>query len=174
MQSTLTLLDAMEESGASSGDGVLSSLCAMIHEMDAGIQALDGGICELQTSFALLSAGISSVDAGVDSLASGADTLLDGASSLSSGANSLKGGVNELSEGTSDMDAQVQEDVDDAISSITGGDFEPVSYADPRNRVESVQFVIRIPGVSEAEEPEIVVEEETEKSLGEKFLDLFR
>ena len=40
--------------------------------------------------------------------------------------------------------------------------------------VESVQFVIRIPGVSEAEEPEIAVEEEIEKSLGEKFLDLFR
>ena len=37
-----------------------------------------------------------------------------------------------------------------------------------------MQFVIRIPGVSEAEEPEIVVEEEPEKSPGEKFLDLFR
>ena len=142
--------------------------------MDAGIQALDTGIGELQTNFALLSAGISSVDAGVDSLASGADTLLDGASSLSSGANSLKGGVDELSEGTSGMDEQVQEGVDDAISSITGGDFEPVSYADPRNQVESVQFVILIPGISEAEEPEIAVEEEIEKSLGEKFLDLFR
>ena len=37
-----------------------------------------------------------------------------------------------------------------------------------------MQFVIRIPGVSEAEDPEIVAEEEIEKSLGEKFLDLFR
>ena len=174
LQATLSMLDAMETNGASSDDGVMTSLFAMIREMDAGIQALDTGLGELQTSFALLSAGISSVDAGADSLASGADTLLDGASSLSSGANSLKGGVDELSEGTSGMDEQVQEGVDDTISSITGGDFEPVSYADPRNMVESVQFVIRIPGVSEAEEPEIAVEEEIEKSLGEKFLDLFR
>ena len=174
LQATLSMLDQMEANGASSDDGVMDSLFAMIREMDAGIQALDTGIGELQTSFALLSAGISSVDAGVDSLASGADTLLDGASSLSSGANSLKGGVDELSEGTSGMDEQVQEGVDDAISSITGGDFEPVSYTDPRNMVESVQFVIRIPGVSEAEDPEIVAEEEIEKSLGEKFLDLFR
>ena len=37
-----------------------------------------------------------------------------------------------------------------------------------------MQFVIRIPGISEAEEPEIAVEKESEKSLGEKFLDLFR
>lgn len=174
LQATLSMLDQMEANGASSDDGVMTSLFAMIREMDAGIQALDTGLGELQTSFALLSAGISSVDAGVDSLASGADTLLDGASSLSSGANSLKGGVDELSEGTSGMDEQVQEGVDDAISSITGGDFEPVSYADPRNQVESVQFVIRIPGISEAEEPEIAVEEEIEKSLGEKFIDLFR
>lgn len=174
LQATLSMLDAMETNGASSDDGVMTSLFAMIREMDAGIQALDTGLGELQASFALLSAGISSVDAGADSLASGADTLLDGASSLSSGANSLKGGVDELSEGTSGMDEQVQEGVDDTISSITGGDFEPVSYADPRNMVESVQFVIRIPGVSEAEEPEIAVEEEIEKSLGEKFLDLFR
>ena len=174
LQATLSMLDQMEASGAGSGDGVLTSLFAMIREMDAGIQALDAGIGELQTSFALLSAGISSVDAGVDSLASGADTLLDGASSLASGANSLKGGVDEPSEGTSDMDEQVQEGVDDAISSITGGDFEPVSYADPRNQVESVQFVIRIPGIIEAEEPEIIVEEEPEKGPGEKFLDLFR
>ena len=168
------MLDQMEANGANSSDGVMTTLFATIREMDAGIQALDAGVGELQTNFALLSTGISSVDAGVDSLASGADTLLDGASSLSSGADSLKGGVNELSEGTGDMDAQAQEGVDDAISSITGGDFEPVSYADPRNRVESVQFVIRVPGVSEAEAPEVVVEEEAEKSLGEKFLDLFR
>ena len=174
LQSVLSMLDQMEANGASSSDGVMTTLFATIREMDAGIQALDAGVGELQTNFALLSAGISSVDAGVDSLAAGADTLLDGASSLSSGADSLMGGVNELSEGTGDMDAQVQEGVDDAISSITGGDFEPVSYADPRNQVESVQFVIRIPGVSEAEAPEVVVEEETEKSLGEKFLDLFR
>lgn len=174
LQSILALLDEMEARGASSSDGVMETLCAMVRQMDAGIQALDSGIGELQDNFALLSAGISSVDAGVDSLATGAGTLLDGASSLSSGADELKDGVNELSDGTSDMDEQVQEGVDDAVSSITGGDFEPISYADARNSVESVQFVIRIPGVSEAEEPEEIVEEEPEKSLGEKFLDLFR
>ncbi|MGN0803674.1 MAG: hypothetical protein ACI4MF_13865 [Candidatus Faecivicinus sp.] len=174
LQSILDLLDRMEASGAGSNDDVMASLCALIRQMDAGVQALDSGIGELQANFALLSAGISSVDDGVDSLAAGTDTLLNGASSLSSGANSLKGGVNELSDGTSNMDEQVQEGVDEAISSITGGDYEPVSYADARNSVESVQFVIRVPGVSEAEEPEIVVEEEPEKSLGEKFLDLFR
>ena len=120
LQATLSMLDQMEANGASSDDGVMDSLFATIRQLDAGIQALDTGIGELQTNFALLSAGISSVDAGVDSLARGADTLLDGASSLSSGANSLKGGVDELSEGTSGMDEQVQEGVDDAISSITG------------------------------------------------------
>ena len=55
-----------------------------------------------------------------------------------------------LSDGTSNMSEQVQEGVDDAIVSIIGGDFEPISYADTRNNAESVQFVIRVPGVIEA------------------------
>ena len=156
----------MEQGGASQDDGVLESLFSMVRQMDAGIQALDTGIGEMQTGFAELNAGIISVDAGVDSLAEGADTLL-------AGANSLSGGASELDSSTGDMDSQIEEGVDDAVSSITGGDFEPVSYMDERNRVELVQFVLRIPGVAEMEEPEPVAEEEPEKSFLEKLIDLF-
>lgn len=166
LEAILALLDGMEQSGASQDDGVLESLFSMVRRMDAGIQALDAGIGEMQTGFAELNAGIVSVDAGVDSLAEGADTLLEGA-------NSLSGGASALDSSTGDMDSQIEEGVDDAVSSITGGDFEPVSYMDERNRVELVQFVLRIPGVAEMEEPEPVVEEEPEKSFLEKLIDLF-
>lgn len=167
LEAILALLDGMEQSGASADDGVLESLFSMIHQMDNGIQALDGGISQLQTSFVLLNTGIASVDTGVDSLAEGADTLLTGANSLSSGAG-------ELDSSTSNMDSQLEEGVDDAVSSITGGDYTPVSYMDARNDVELVQFVIRIPGIEEAEEPEPVVEEEPERNFLEKLIDLFQ
>ena len=167
LKAILALLDGMEQSGASADDGVLESLYSILHQIDDGIQALDGGISELQTSFVLLNTGIVSVDAGVDSLVEGADTLLTGANSLSNGA-----GV--LDSSTSDMDSQLEEGVDDAVSSITGGDYEPISYMDARNSVELVQFVIRVPGVEEAEEPEPVVEEESKKNFLEKFIDLFQ
>lgn len=72
------------------------------------------------------------------------------------------------------MDSQLEEGVDDAVSSITGGDYTPVSYMDARNDVELVQFVIRIPGIEEAEEPEPVVEEEPERNFLEKLIDLFQ
>ena len=167
LEAILALLDGMEQSGASADDGVLESLFSMIHQMDNGIQALDGGISQLQTSFVLLNTGIASVDTGVDSLAEGADTLLTGANSLSSSAG-------ELDSSTSNMDSQLEEGVDDAVSSITGGDYTPVSYMDARNDVELVQFVIRIPGIEEAEEPEPVVEEEPERNFLEKLIDLFQ
>lgn len=71
------------------------------------------------------------------------------------------------------MDSQLEIDVEEAISSMTGGDYEPVSYMDARNSVELVQFVIRIPGVEAAETPAPAAEEEPEKNLFEKFIDLF-
>lgn len=173
LQSVLDLLDALEKNGASEEDGVDSSVFAAIRAMNDGMQALDSGIGELQSNFILLSQGISSVDSGVDSLAAGADTLLVGANSLASGADSLKSGVGELENGTSNMSSQVEEGVNEAVSSITGGEFEPVSYTDERNAVDAVQFVIRVPGVKEAEVPEEPVEEEAEKNFLEKFMDLF-
>ena len=123
---------------------------------------------------AQLNGGIISVDTGVGQLAEGADTLLDGTQSLASGAGSLNSGMNELSEGTSNIDTKVEEQLGDAVSSITGGDYEPVSFMDERNSVELVQFVIRIPGIKEAESVvEAAVAEEDERFL-DKLQNLFR
>lgn len=166
LEGVLSLLNGMEQGGASAEDGVLETLESMIRQMDDGIHALDEGVGLLQTNFALLDAGIADVDAGIDSLADGADTLLTGADSLSDGAG-------QLDNSTSDMDSQLETGVEEAISTMTGGDYEPVSYMDARNSVELVQFVIRIPGVEAAEAPEPAAEEEPEKNLLEKFIDLF-
>ena len=174
LTTTLALLDSLEENGASGSDSVLATVFSLLREMDSGIQALDQGIGELQTGFVQLSSGIVSVDAGVGQLAEGSDTLLQGTESLASGAGSLNSGMNELSEGTSNIDTKVEEQLGDAVSSITGGDYEPVSFMDERNSVELVQFVIRIPGIKEAESVvEAAVAEEDERFL-DKLQNLFR
>lgn len=174
LTTTLALLDSLEENVASGSDSVLATVFSLLREMDSGIQALDQGIGELQTGFVQLSSGIVSVDAGVGQLAEGSDTLLQGTESLASGAGSLNSGMNELSEGTSNIDTKVEEQLGDAVSSITGGDYEPVSFMDERNSVELVQFVIRIPGIKEAESVvEAAVAEEDERFL-DKLQNLFR
>ena len=168
LQSTLDLLDTMKAGGASTNDGVISSLCDMMRQMDADIQSFDSRVGELRISSDQLSTGISSMDVGVDSLATGTDMLLNGARSLSSGVNSLKGGVTELSDGTGNVDEQVQNQTDDTVFSITGGNLEPVSYADARNRMESVQFVICVPGVSEAEKLRLLSGRNRETGVSER------
>lgn len=167
LESILSLLNGMSQGGASQDASAMEGLLAMLAQLDQGIQSLDQGIGELQDNFSQLSAGIASVDQGAASLAEGVD-------SLRTGAKKLKKGAGELDSDTSDMDSQLEEEVDDAVSSITGGDYQPVSYMDPRNDVELVQFVLRIPGIEEPEEPEPEVQEQPEKNFFEKFLDLFR
>ena len=174
LTTTLALLDSLEENGASDSDGVLATTFSLLREMDSGIQALDQGIGDLQTGFAQLNGGIISVDTGVSQLAEGADTLLDGTQSLASGAGSLNSGMNELSEGTSDIDTRVEEQIDDAVSAITGGDYEPVSFMDERNSVDLVQFVIRIPGIREAESAVEAAAEDEDEGFLDKLLNLFR
>lgn len=166
LEGILSLLDDMEQGGASEEDGVLETLGSMIHQMDTGIQTLDEGIGLLKSNFAPLNAGIANIDAGIDSPADSADTLLTGADTLSNGAN-------QLDSSTSGMNSQLKSGVEDAMSSMTGGEYEPISYMDVRNNVELVQFVIRIPGVEKAQEPEAPAEKEPEKNLFEKFINLF-
>ena len=82
--------------------------------------------------------------------------------------------MNELSEGTSDIDTRVEEQIDDAVSAITGGDYEPVSFMDERNSVDLVQFVIRIPGIREAESAVEAAAEDEDEGFLDKLLNLFR
>ncbi len=71
-----------------------------------------------------------------------------GISSLKDGVQELKGGTSEFHEKTSDMDVQVEDKIDEMVSSMSGSDDEIVSFVSDKNtNVDSVQFVIKTAAV---------------------------
>ncbi len=73
------------------------------------------------------------------------------------------------------MDSEIAGIFDDITDEIFGGDFETVSFVSEQNtQVNSVQFVIKLPGVEakEAKEPEAVPEQKL--SFWQKLLRLFK
>lgn len=188
-----TYLDTVKGSSESkSGSAYLaasaSQLSASYKEFDEQIQTLEStlaGLTEkmdtLKTSINMLMNEYITLDNGISSYAEGVGAVLTGFSELEKGITSLQNGMNQLKDGTKEfadstdqIDEIVDEKIDSMINSMTGSDFETVSFVSDKNtNIESVQFVM----VSkEIEKPVIVTQEveEAQKSFFEKLLDLFR
>lgn len=150
----------------------MSSLKSGIDLLTANYSSLDSGITEYTDGVASIVAGYSDLVNATSSLASGSKELLSGTGNLKSATVSLCDGIDTLYDGTSElydgtdefydktstMDTQVEDSIDEMISSISGDDSEPVSFVSDKNtNVKSVQFVIK---TSAIEKPEAEVEEE--------------
>ena len=111
---------------------------------------------------------------GSRTLDSSVSDLYDGIAELCDGAGKLSDGTGELKGKTSGMDEEIENKIDDILSSIRGSDSETVSFVSEKNTsVRSVQFVIKtdpieIPETEEAKEPE-----EEKLSFWRKLLNLF-
>lgn len=184
-------------------DAGIQQTASTLSDMASGMESLKSGVNTIVSNYDSLDSGISSYTSGVSSaytgsgeLLNGAGELLDGASELKDGAGDLKDGASELYDGvvelydgteelqdgtsefydkTYDMDTQVQDEIDEMLSSITGDDTETVSFVSAKNTdVDAVQFIIKTDAIEiPEEEAEEVAVEET-KSIWQKFLDLFR
>ncbi len=150
----------------------MSSLKNGIDLLAANYSSLDSGITEYTDGVASIVAGYSDLVNATSSLASGSKELLSGTGNLKSATVSLCDGIGTLYDGTSElydgtdefydktstMDTQVEDSIDEMISSIAGDDSEPVSFVSDKNtNVKSVQFVIKTTAI---EKPETEVEEE--------------
>ncbi|MGN0395584.1 MAG: hypothetical protein ACI4EF_09480, partial [Coprococcus sp.] len=118
----------------------------------------------------------------VDDAADGAKNLKDGLSTLYENTETfknavgdidiavgdLKNGTTELKEGTgkfvdktSDLNTQVDDEINSMTSTITGKDVETVSFVSKRNtNIESVQFVIQTDSIEKEKIDEVVYVEE--------------
>lgn len=161
-------------------DGV-DQLVSSYEKLDTGINSYTGGVASVVAGYSQLASGTYSLSAGSRELLAGAGTLKDGASDLYSGISELYDGsatlcdgATEFSDKTSDMDTQVEDTIDEMISTISGDDSDAVSFASSKNKdVRSVQFVIK---TSAIEIPENSAEEavtEEDKTFWEKLKDLF-
>jgi putative membrane protein len=135
-------------------------------------QAVAGGAQGLSE----LNAQYQNFDGAVQSLPENAEKLADGYSSMHGGLRTLSNALDELNENVSGIPEELQtmrDDVDEAIGKYNNPDFEPASFVNEANTVDSVLFVMKTGEVSipEPEEPE-------EAPVGpdtffEKLLDLF-
>lgn len=149
--------------------------------LDSGINEYTNGVAAIVASYQTLAGGVGALASGSRELLEGTGTLKEGTSDLYDGILSLCDGTGQLSDGTSDfyektsdMDAQMEDTIDDMISSISGEETEPLSFASNKNKnVKAVQFVIK---TSSIEKAEIAATEEktTQKtSFRQKLLQLF-
>ncbi|MCC8356997.1 MAG: hypothetical protein LJU34_03970 [Oscillospiraceae bacterium] len=179
--------DALDSGIGDYTDGV-AQILAGYEQLAAGVDALTGGSSALTEGATSLYDGVSELLAGIVSVYEATGTLSDGAGQLDSGVaalleavRTLYSGTEELKEGTSamredtdGMDETIQQQIDDLLASVTGGEVETASFVSEKNTgTEAVQFIITTPAIETAAETAAESETEEELTFWQKLLDLF-
>lgn len=176
----VTTLGGMVTDLSSLSEGI-NELVKQYETFDKGVNNYTDGVAQIVVGFNTLVSGVSSLASGSASVNSGSDSLYQGTSDLYDGVVSLCGGTEELNEGTSElshetskMDGEVDDKINSMLEMIQGRSEDVVSFVSDKNtNVKSVQFVLKTAEIEvpDEEEPEEAVEEE--KSIWQKFLNLF-
>lgn len=86
----------------------------------------------------------------------------------------LSDGTGELRDKTSDMDSQIDEEIQKMLDEYTGEDFTMVSFTDARNtNINAVQFAMKTPAIQKEEVEQTQAEETPEPSFWDRLLGLF-
>lgn len=158
----------------------MATLANAISQLTAQYKTFDTGVNDYTKGVSALLEGYSKIVNGSTELKNGTKTLKDGANSLNSGASSLYEGTTKLSDGTgelndktSNLDGEINDEVDSMVNELTGNLEEVVSFVSEKNtNVESVQFVIKTPAI-EKEKVESVEEKTGNLSIWQRFINLF-
>lgn len=143
--------------------------------LKTGTDSLYSGTGELLSGISEIYNGTGSLKDGTGALDEGVAKLLTGIAQLYDGTGELKDGTSAMREETSGMDTKINDKIDDLLETITGGDMEIESFVSDKNtNVESVQFVIQTDGISTAEQETPAPSAKAERTIWQKFLDLFR
>ncbi|MDO5572744.1 MAG: hypothetical protein Q4G60_02055 [bacterium] len=176
------------QSGAASLNTGVNDYTGAVGQIRSGSQtACEGmgklryGISELKDGTVDLKEGTEELLDGTNDLVDGAVDLYDGTKELYEGTGELVDGTGELTDGTntfktetSDLDVQVDDEIDEALKKVSGGDFTPISFVSAKNQnVTSVQFAMTTDPI-EAPEPETVVTPEVKQTFWQKFIGLFK
>ncbi|MDD5953458.1 MAG: hypothetical protein PUC32_07430 [Oscillospiraceae bacterium] len=142
-------------------------------KLSDGSDSLYGGTSDLLSGLVDFYNATGSLKDGTGKLDDGVAELLAGIVALRDGAGELQDGTAEMKDETKDMDQKVEDQIDELLKTITGGDSAPESFVSSRNQaVESVQFVIKTGSIA-IPEPEDTPTEQADPSIWEKFLMLF-
>lgn len=192
---TETLSDLKETLNGMLSENCLSKIFSKA--VETKVTAAIGKIDDLQTqldNYQTFYDGVSAYTNGVDSAANGATALRDGVNTLhqntamlndatslldsktgelADGANTLHNGTETFSEQTGGIDGKVEEEIQNVLDSLTGGDAIHSFVSEKNTDVDSVQFVIKTAAIEKAE---IAAPEETapvKRNFWQKLLHLF-
>ena len=180
--------------------GMLSENCfskIFSKAVEAKVTAAIGKINDLQTqldNYQTFYDGVTAYTNGVDSAASGAAALRDGVDTLhrstvalkdavgqlngktgelADGARTLHNGTETFAEQTSGIDGMVDDQIQNIMGSLTGGD-EIYSFVSEKNtNVDLLQFVIKTAAIEKAEETTVEEPPVVKRSFWQKLLHLF-
>lgn len=176
-------VQALAQGSANLAEGV-NAYTQGADQLSDQFKALPQGAAQLESGVEALKKGASGLCLGAKRLGSGSSQLASGMNDLLSGAGELTEGTGEMREETQDIDTELQQQVDDALTQYTGGNFEAHSFVSERNtRVSALQFVMRTAGIevdSEQEAPagteaDAAPQEQAapEEAWWQKLMDLF-
>lgn len=151
----------------------ISQLTAQYKTFDTGVNDYTKGVSALLEGYSKIVNGSTELKNGTKTLKDGANSLNSGASSLCEGTTKLSDGTGELNDKTSNLDGEINDEVDSMVNELTGNLEEVVSFVSEKNtNVESVQFVIKTPAI-EKEKVESVEEKTENLSIWQRFINLF-
>ena len=157
-----------QTSGAAGAYQALSEL------KNQGVGDLVSGASNLEAGAAAINEGAQALAQGSDSLSQGLDSLASGSFSAYEGARQLTAGNEALADAVSGIDDKILDELQKAIDEKLGSDFTPHSFVVPSNtKVDSVQFVYVFDGIEIPEEEAAPEEPEEEKTIIDRFFDLF-
>lgn len=174
---------------ANSLDDLIDSIDFMIDMVDEVVPSLEGSTTitdiasnmdDLTRSYKDFHEGINALTNGVLALAdaygdihTGIGGLKDGSKQLENGASDLYDGTSKLEKATEQLPDRLKEEIDELLAKYDKSDFEPISFVSSKNKkVETVQYVMKTATIKKQEE-EGETKEKKEKSMWQKFLDLF-
>lgn len=159
---------------ASAGSGLDLSQMGRIQELKAGIDTILVNHNRLLGGQKELAAGLETLSDGLGSALDGMAGYREGLTRYLGGIDQLAGGTGQMAQETGGMAQEAQDRMDEALGKFTQEGFRAESFSSEKNtQLGLVQFVYMSDGIQKEEEvtPAPVQEE---KSLWDKFLDLFR
>lgn len=159
----------------------INKLVSSYNQFDTGLNKYTKGVAKVVSGYnqmvkavPSLVSGSKELSKGAGRLSSGSSELYDGIVILFDGAKELNDGTSEFNSETSGMDTEIEDKIDEILSSIEGEDTETKSFVSEKNtNVDNVQFVIKTAAIEKEEIEDEETEQAESQSLWQKFTQLF-
>lgn len=159
----------------------VNTLVEKYSQIDSGINNYTDGVAKVVVGYKGVADGVGDLSVGSKSIKTGSNLmyqnmtgLLNGTSSLYKGTVDLADGTEKFKSETSDMNTEVQDQIDEILSELSNDDKEIRSFASNKNEeIKSVQFVIKTKDIKIKDVVEKEEDQAEELTFIDKLLGLF-